>query len=62
MPRRHLGIAKVATEVGKKLPFELESVGLHQLKSIEEPIGAFRVKLDKAGDRVRVKPGTRRAG
>ena len=47
--------AKVAGEVGKKLPFELESVGLHRLKNMEEPIGAFRVKLDKARNRVRVK-------
>ena len=47
--------AKVAGEVGKKLPFELESVGLHRLKNMEEPIGAFRVKLDKARNRARVK-------
>jgi len=46
----------VAGEVGKKLPFELESVGLHRLKNMEEPIGAFRVKLDKARNRVRAKP------
>ena len=47
--------AKVAGEVGKKLPFELELVGAHQLKNMEEPIGAFRVKLDKAMNRPRVK-------
>ena len=54
--------AKVAGEVGKKLPFELESVGLHRLKNMEEPIGAFRVKLDKARNRVRVKPRNPSAG
>ena len=47
--------AKVASEVGKKLPFELESVGAQQLKNMEEPVGAFRVKLGKAMDRPRVK-------
>lgn len=36
----------VRTAIGKKLPLDYESLGERQMKNIEEPVRAYRVRLD----------------